>query len=225
MRWHELQPQLRAAILVAGFLFVAIVVWSFFVSPMIQGRAAIQAQLAQTEAQLEAAEREVEGIVPPSAAEQSAWQRSQDELISRLGPESELPLLLESLTRLADAQNVEAFVTSGSAVRVDESVQGGRAGLAQQVFASVPGARSVSLNIRGYGAYDAISRFLSQVGRLGWVVAIDEVAMARSFPEVVADARLIVFFRADTPGAETAAAGSRQAAPVTRGARRGGANG
>ena len=225
MRWSELQPQVRAAILVAGFLFVAIVVWSYFVSPMIQGRSATQAQLAQIEAQLEAAEREVEGIVPPSAAEQSAWQGSQDELISRLGPESELPLLLESLTRLADAQNVEVFVTSGSSVRVDAATQAARAGLAQQVFASVPGARSVSLNVRGYGAYDAISRFLSQVGRLGWVVAIDEVSMVREFPEVVADARLIVFFRSDTAGSDTAAAGSRQAAPVTRGARGGGANG
>ena len=222
MRWSELQPQVRAAILLAAFVFVALLIWSFFVSPMTARRADARTRLTQVETQLEAAEREVESIVPPSEAERAAWQSSLDELISRLGPESELPLLLESMTRLADAQGVEVFLTSGTSVRVDQAAAvAGQAGLAQQVFAGVPGARSVVLNARSYGDYDAISRFLAQVGRLGWVVEIDEVLMERSFPEVVADARMIVFFRADTASSETAAAG-RQAAPSTRGARGGG---
>jgi Tfp pilus assembly protein PilO len=225
MKWSELQPQVRVAILVAGFLFVALLVWSYFAGPMLQSRSDAQAQLAQVEGQLEAAEREVEGVVPPSDAERAAWQGSQDELISRLGPESELPLLLESLTRLAEAQNVEVFVTSGASTGVAAAANNAAAGLARQVFAAGPGSRSVELNVRGYGQYDTISRFISQTGRLGWVVEIASVAMTRSFPEVVADVRLVVFFRADTAGAETAAAGSQQFAPVTRGARGGGGNG
>lgn len=222
MRWSELQPQVRAVILAAGFLFVALLIWNFFVSPMSTRRADAQARLAQIERQLEAAEREAEGIVPPNEAERSSWQSSLDEMISRLGPESELPLLLESLTRLADAQGVEVFLTSGPSVRLDGDPQlAGQGGLARQVFGSVPGARSVVLNARTFGQYDAISRFLAQVGRLGWVIELDEVLMERSFPEVVADARMIVFFRADATGAASASAG-QQAAPSTRGARGGG---
>lgn len=214
MNWSELSPQARAAVLVAAFLIVVLIGWTLVLSPLRARAASIDRDVTTAEQQLEQAEREVESVPPASEAERASWQASSDELLARLAPESELPLVLESLTRMAEAQGVEIYITSEAA----QSISGG-AGLtgssqSEQVLAAVPGARYVPLSCRIYGDYAATSRFLAQVGRLGWVTALAGVAMERQFPELVTDARVIVFFRPESIGAGTAAdSGSPGIAP------------
>jgi Tfp pilus assembly protein PilO len=225
MKWSELQPQVRAAIAVAVVVLAVVLIWSWFVSPMRARLASAQTNLTQAESQLETIEREVESVPPPSDAERQAWQESQDEMVSRLGPESELPLLLESLTRLSEAQGVELFITSESSQTLaGGSNAGAQPTLAQRVLASIPDARTVGLECQMYGEYNAIGRFVSQVGRLGWMVEIADLAIERDFPEVSASTRLVVFFRSDAPSTPAAGDGQRPA-PVQRGARGGSANG
>lgn len=211
MNWSDLQPPVRVAILAGVALVVLIVVWSLFVSPTLARQDTAERDLTTAEQQLEQLERQIESVPPASDTERAAWQSSRDEMMSRLGPESELPLLLESLARLADSQGVEIFITSGPPTAVG-SEPSGRRGFAEgpsqadQVLGTVPGASYVPLNIRVYGDYEASSRFISQVGRLGWATALTGIVMARDFPEVTSDVGLNVFFRPSGDGSDFGAA-------------------
>lgn len=208
MKWTDLQPQVRATILVALFVVAVVLLWVFFADPMRArlaganaGIVAAESELEQIERQREQLERQFPGTSQDSAAERGEWLDSRDELLGRLGPESELPLLIESIVRLADAQGLEVFVTSEQIALVsgDEAAQGATVGT-DRVIGRVPGAQVVPLNCRILGDYAATSRFISQVGQLGWVIEVDGLHMARSFPEVVTDLRLLIFFRPSTTG-------------------------
>lgn len=208
MRWSELTPQGRAAILAVVFVVIVFIAWTQVLSPLRTRAADVERDVTTAEQQLEQMEREIENVPPASEAERASWQESADELLARLAPESELPLLLESMMRLAESQGVEIFVTSESAATVGVAGGGVGASQSEQVLAAVPGARYVPLNCRIYGDYAATGRFLAQVGRLGWVTAFAGVSMERQFPELATDARVIVFFRPDATsqngnGAET----------------------
>ena len=199
MNWSDLQPRARAAILAAAFVVALVLLWSLFVSPMRARAAAARTDLATAESQLEQIEREIESIPPATDAERRAWQGSIDELQSRLGPEAELPLFIESLVRLGDAQQVDVFITSEEATAVGE--EAGVPAAVRRVIGSIPGARFVPLKVRAYGDYAATGRFVSQIGRLGWVTDIAALSMTRNFPEVTTEMRLVVFFRpSDTEG-------------------------
>ncbi len=143
MSWSGLQPPVRAGIAVGVFLVIAVLVWAFFVSPMRAREATALADIASAESQLEALDREIESIPPATDAERSVWQGSLDDLMSGLGPESELPLFIESLVRLGDSQGVEVFLTSGGATAVtgDPRAGGGAPAEVQRVLGGVPGAR------------------------------------------------------------------------------------
>lgn len=211
MSWSELSPQARAGLLVAIFVVLVLVLWTGLLSPL-RGRAeSSQRDIAIAEQQLEQMEREIEGIPPASDADRAAWQASEDELLARLAPESELPLVLESLTRLAESQGIEIYITSEATSTIPGNMDG--AGQSEGVLAAVPGARYVPLRTRIYGDYAATSRFLAQAGRLGWVTAVAGVSMEREFPELVTDARLIVFFRPDAVAGNSAGTQSPAMAP------------
>ncbi len=203
MSWSDLQPEVRAAILGMAVLFTALLLWLWFVQPMRAREASAAAEIGAAESQLDQMEREIESIPQAAPAERAAWQSSVDELLSRLGPESELTLLIESLVRLAEAEGVELFITSESASLVvaasDTPPESAR------VIGAVPGASLVPLNCRLFGDFVATSRFIAQVGRLGWVAEVAGLDMQRVFPEVVTDLRLLVYFR---PSASDASSGN-----------------
>lgn len=194
MRWSDLQPQVRAAILVGGFVIAVVLVWVLFVAPMREREARLRAEIASSEAQLGRMEREIESIPPAPAEEVAAWQASEDELLSRLGPESDLPLFIESVVRLAETEGLEIFLTSETAGTLGDPGAGGGS-LSETVIGAVPGAQFVPLNVRLYGDYAATGRFISQVGLLGRVVEVAGLHQQRAFPELHTDMRLIVFFR------------------------------
>lgn len=198
MSWSELQPPVRAAIAAAAAVLVLVLVWVWFVSPMLDRRATVTADNATAQSQLEQFEREIESIPPAGDAERAAWRSSSDELLSRLGPESEVPFFLESLARLAESQSVDIFVTSGGAELV-ASGQGGRPSAppsrSQIVLSSIAGVRVLPLDVSAFGEYEPTSRFIAQIGRLGWVTEITAVNMGRDFPEVATSIALNVYFR------------------------------
>ena len=214
MNWSDLQPEVRAAILGMAVLFAAIVLWMWFVQPMRAREASASNEIEAAESQLDQMEREIGSIPPAAPAERAAWQGSSDELLSRLGPESELTLLIESLVRLGEAEGVELFITSENVAPVAGA--GGAAGApadSARVIGAVPGASYVPLNCRLFGDFVATSRFVAQVGRLGWVAEIAGLDMQRAFPEVVTDLRLLVYFRPsanDASSGNGAPGGSRQ---------------
>lgn len=196
MSWSDLQPQARVAIAVGMFLVLVLLAWMWFVSPTLASRAAARGDIATAEAQLDQMEREIEGTPQATERERADWQSSSDELMSRLGPEAELPLLIESLIRLAESQGVDIFLSSEAAMPVSgRSGRGVQPSQLQAVLGAVPGASFVPLDCRIYGDYASTSRFISQIGRLGWVTEIAGLVMERSFPEVVSSLRLIVYFR------------------------------
>ena len=205
MSWSDLQPQVRAAILGAAFILLLVFVWVWFVTPMRAGEAAARQDIVTAEAQLEQMEREIEGIAPATDGERAAWQSSQDALMSRLGPESEVPLLLESIVRLAESQGVDVFITSGASAAVGLTQQGRGAPApspGQQTLATIPGAAYLTLSVKIFGDYESTSRFISQLGRLGWVTDISGITLTRSFPEVATAVGLVVFFRPSDNGSD-----------------------
>lgn len=200
MNWNDLQPAVRVAIAVSVFVLVAVLVWVFFVGPMRARQATVRQDLTVAEQQLDQLEQQIESVPPATETERAAWQGSRDELVSRLGPEAELPLLLESLTRVADAQGVEIFVTSGAVTSVNAAAPqrgagSAATGQAERVLSSIPGASYVPLTIRAYGDYESIGRFIAQIGRLGWVTGFTGIVMQRDFPEIATDIGLNVYFR------------------------------
>ncbi len=213
MSWSDLQPQVRAAILGMAVLFVALLLWLWFVQPMRAREAAATSNIEAAESQLDQIERQIESIPPTSPAESAAWQSSNDELMSRLSPESELTLLIESLVRMGEAEGIELFITSESAAPVAGT--GGAPPESVRVIGAVPGASYVPLNCRVFGDFVATSRFIAQVGRLGWVAEVAGLEIQRAFPEVVTDLRLLVYFR---PSASDTSSGdanpSRSRGPV-----------
>ncbi len=65
------------------------------------------------------------------------------------------------------------------------------------------------MRLKVYGDFQSTSRFVSQVGRLGWVTDISSLTLARSFPEVVTEAVVIVYFRpTELDGAAGGSSGS-----------------
>lgn len=193
MTWSDLHPNARVAILAAGFLLLILLLWSFVVAPLRAAEADTRTRITSAEAQLEQMERRIEAVPPASAEEQRAWQSSSDALLGQLGPESEMPLFIEALVRLAEAQGVDAFLTADGASASEPS---GNA--TEQVLGAVPGTRRIELSVQAYGDHAGISRFLSQIGRLGWVTEIAGADLARSFPEVSARIVVRVYFRADS---------------------------
>ncbi len=202
MSWSDLQPQVRAAILGMAVLLLVILLWVWFVQPMRARESSATRDIEAAESQLDQMEREIESMPPAAPAERAAWQSSSDELLSRLGPESELTLMIESLVRLGEAEGVELFITSENAAPVAGA--GGPLAESARVIGAVPGARYVPLNCRLFGDFVVTSRFIAQVGRLGWVAEVAELEMQRAFPEVVTDLRLLVYFR---PAATSASSG------------------
>ena len=227
MSWSELDPRIRAAIALVAFLFLALLLWRFWVQPQRAGAAASAQQLEGVEAQLAGLTQQVSSVPPPTDAERAAWRATEDELYTRLGPQSELPLMIESLVRLADAQEIELFITTEDAAPVAANNAarqrlGGPAGAGtssqtERVLAAVAGSGYLPLNCRIYGDFASTSRFLSQISRLGWVIEIASITMERSFPEVVSDVELRVFFRPSArsvdPGATGAGDGASGAFP------------
>lgn len=229
MKGSDLQPQARAAIAAGVFVVLVVIAWIWFVGPTLAERATVRADFVTAESQLEQMEREIENIPQESESERAEWQRSRDELVSKLGPESELPLLIESLIRLAEAQGVEIFLSSESTVAVTaRPVNGVAPSRLQSVIVTVPGSSMVPLECRLFGDYAAISRFISQTGRLGWVTEIAALSLERSFPEVVGQVRLNVYFRPSErdPGNGAGALGASSARSAGQlGARGGRGNG
>lgn len=196
MSWSDLQPQVRAAILGVTVLFVALLLWQWFVQPMRARESTASTNIEAAESQLDQMEREIEGIPLATPAERAAWQSTNDELLNRLGPESELTLMIESLVRLGEAEGVELFITSEATAPVtDGAGNDGAPAESARVIGAVPGASYVPLNCRLFGDFAAMSRFVIQVGRLGWVAEVAGLQMQRAFPEVVTDLRLLVYFR------------------------------
>jgi hypothetical protein len=198
MSWSDLQPQVRAAILGTAVLVVALLLWLWFVQPMRARESGAASDIEAAESQLDQMEREIESIPQAAPAERAAWQSSNDELLSRLGPESELTLLIESLVRLGEAEGVELFITSETSTLV--AGVGDTPSDSARVIGAVPGASYVPLNCRVFGSFVATSRFVAQVGRLGWVAEVAGLEMQRAFPEVVTDLRLLVYFRPSGAG-------------------------
>lgn len=195
MNWSDLQPGVRLAILGVGFVLVALLLWVFVVSPLRASEASTRTQLVSAESQLEQLERQIEAIPPATDAERRAWQASADALRGQLGPESELPLFIEAVVRLSESQGLEAYVAAA-----DSSAAGGRGAdsptQAERVLGEIPGVWRIPLTVTAFGQYDDMGRFVAQLGRLGWVTEIAGVQMQRQFPEVVADIRVLVYFRA-----------------------------
>ena len=134
-------------------------------------------------------------------AEVTAWQNSRDALLGQLGPEAELPLFIEALVRLSEAQRIDAFVnTAGGAAVGTAGSRGQMPSQAEQVIGAISGTRRVALTVSAFGDYAAISRFVAQIGRLGWVTELGGVEMQRQFPEVMALVNVVVYFRADSAG-------------------------
>jgi Tfp pilus assembly protein PilO len=197
MNWSDLQPGVRALITVVGFLLAAVLLWVFVVAPLRSREADMSSQVTGAESRLEDMERQIESVPPASQAELSAWQTSRDALYGQLGPESELPLFVEALVRLSDAQGIDAFVSAADAVDVGGAGTNQLPSQVEQVIGTIPGARRVPLVVSAFGDYAAISSFVAQIGRLGWVTELSGVEMMRQFPEVNAEIGVVVYFRAD----------------------------
>ena len=202
MTWSDLQPAVRAAILAVGALLVILLVWMFVVSPLSARAADLTTQADAAENRLEQLERQVEAVPPASQAELTAWQNSENAMLGQLGPESELPLFIEMLIRASESEGVDAFIGATSAS--DVAALEGLASQTEQVLGTIPGARRVALTVTAFGDYAAIGRFVSQVGRQGWVTELGGVQMFRSFPEVAAEISVIVYFRAGQAGTASA---------------------
>ena len=195
MSWSDLEPQVRSAIVAVVVLIGLVLLWVYFVTPMRDRASAAQRDIEMSEAELESMEREIEGVPQATDAERSAWLSTEEELFSRLGPETELPLLIESLVRLAESSGVQMFITSEAAMAVANADGFEPATQTERVLAPIPGVGYVPLNCRIYGDHDATGRLVAQISRLGWVTDIAGLEMRREFPELVSDLRLNVFFR------------------------------
>ena len=220
MNWSQLSAGVRTAIAAVGCLLVLGLMWAFLVQPARARNVLAGREVATAEAQLESMDREIAAGSPVDDRERSSWQATQQELLVRLGPESELPLLIESLVRLAEAQGVDLFITSEGAQLVAAAAEANQRRAQQppsrseRVLAGIPGSGFVPLNCRIFGDYVPTSRFLSQLGRLGWVMEISSLKMLRSFPEVATDLQLLVFYRPteseiDGPGLSQGLAAAR----------------
>jgi Tfp pilus assembly protein PilO len=212
MTWSDLQPGVRAAILVATFVVVLLLVWSFVLAPLWARQASLASQLAAAEGQLTQMERQIEAVPPATQQELADWQTSGDALFSQLGPESELPLFIEALVRLSESQGVDAFVSAADASDVSAG-SGGLASQTEQVLGAIRGARRVPLMVSAFGDYAGMSRFVAQIGRLGWVTELGGVEMVRAFPEMAAEIIVVVYFRAasgDVASASSAPGGTNQ---------------
>ncbi len=226
MNWSDLQPGVRVAIMTLAFVVVAVLVWVFVVAPLRASEANTSSQIASAESQLEQLERQIEAVPPASDAELTAWQSSRDALLGQLGPESELPLFVEALVRLSEAQGVDAFVETTDVTSVGAaSGQGQLPSQVEQVIGAIRGARRVSLRVDAFGDYGAISRFVAQIGRLGWVTELGAVEMQRAFPEVAAQIGVVVYFRAAGANGPDGGAQQRPAAGQPMGAQGGGSHG
>ena len=193
MSWLNHQPQIRAPIHGMAALLLALLLWLLFVQPMRVREAATNRDIEAAEAQLDQMEREIESILPTEPAEREAWQNSSDQLMSRLGPESELTILIESLVRMGESEGVELFITSETVAPVAST--SGTSPESARVIDTVPGASYLPLNFRVFGDFVGSSRFVAQVGRVGWLVEVAGLEMQRAFPEVLTDLRLLVYFR------------------------------
>lgn len=201
MNWSDLQPGVRLAIMAVACVVVVVLVWTFVTTPLRASAANVVRDIASTEAQLEQIERQIEAVPPASQAELTAWQNSRDALLGQLGPEAELPLFIEALVRLSEAQRIDAFVdAAGGAAVGTAGSQGQMPSQAEQVIGAISGTRRVALTVSAFGDYAAISRFVAQIGRLGWVTELGGVEMQRQFPEVMALVSVVVYFRADSAG-------------------------
>lgn len=226
MNWSDLQPGVRVAIMAVGFAVAAVLVWIFVVAPLRASEVDGSRAITTAESQLEQMERQIEAVPPDNPAELSAWQNSRDALLGQLGPESELPLFIEALVRLSEAQGIDAFVDAAEASTVGVgAVQGQLPSQAEQIIGAIPGARRVSLRVEAYGDYGAISRFVAQIGRLGWVTELGGVEMQREFPEVGARIGVVVYFRAEDAGSPAGAGQQRPGAGQPMGAQGGGSHG
>lgn len=201
MNWSDLQPGVRPAIVVVAFVVLVVLVWTFVTVPLRASAANVVRDIASAEGQLEQIERQIEAVPPASQSEVTAWQNSRDALLGQLGPEAELPLFIEALVRLSEAQGIDAFVDAADGAPVGAAnSQGGLSSQTEQVIGAIVGARRVSLMVSAFGDYAAISRFVAQIGRLGWVTELGGVEMQRQFPEVMAQVSVVVYFRADSAG-------------------------
>jgi len=226
MNWSDLQPGVRVAIMAVGCLVIAMLVWIFLVAPLRASEADAGTQIAAAESQLEQMERQIEAVPPETQAELSAWQNSRDALFGQLGPESELPLFVEALVRLSEAQGIDAFVAAADAAMVGANdPQAQLPSQTEQVIGAIPGARRVSLRVEAFGDYGAISRFVAQIGRLGWVTELASVEIQREFPEVAALIDVVVYFRAEGAGSPEGAGQQRPGAGQPMGAQGGGSHG
>lgn len=223
MNWSDLHPGARLAIMAAAFVVVVILVWVFLVAPLRASAANVATNIESAEGQLEQLERQIEAVPPASQAELTAWQNSRDALFGQLGPESELPLFIEALVRLSEAQGIDAFVEGADSAAFS---QGQLPSQVAQVMGTIAGTRRVTLTVSTFGDYGAISRFVAQIGRLGWVTELGGVEMQRQFPEVMAQVSVIVYFRTGSAeGANNSGLESRPGDARPIGAQGGGSHG
>jgi len=226
MNWSDLQPGVRVAIMAIAIVVVSVLAWALVVAPLRASEARVASEMAAAEDSLEQFERQIEAVAPESPAELTAWQNSRDALYGQLGPESELPLFVEALVRLSEAQGIDAFVDTAGAAGVAAS--GGQAQMpsqAEQVIGTIPGAKRVSLRVDAFGDYAAIGRFVAQIGRLGWVTELGDIEMKREFPEVSAQIGVVVYFRAAGAAGSGDAARERSGVGQPLGAQGGGSRG
>ncbi len=223
MNWSDLRPGARLAIMAATFVVVVVLVWVFVVAPLRASEARVAGNIASAEGQLEQMERQIEAVPPASPAELTAWQNSRDALLGQLGPESELPLFIEAIVRLSEAQGIDAFVDGEDSAAFS---QGQLPSQVAQVIGTIAGTRRVTLTITTFGDYAAISRFVAQIGRLGWVTELGGVEIERQFPEVMAQVSVIVYFRTESAGgANNSGLESRPGDARPMGAQGGGSHG
>lgn len=207
MNWDELPVAARYAIVAAGFLLVVILIWQFLVAPLGPRAVRLQTEIDSAESQLRSMEGEIDSIPPATAGERQAWEATAEELYSRVGPEPELALLIETLVREADDQGIELYLTTAAPVTVGEAEAANRRERGQgpesrtlQVMADVDRTRYVPITARIYGDYGRIGRFVAGLSRLDWVLEIQSMTMERAFPEVLAEIGLRVYFQGAAGG-------------------------
>lgn len=223
MNWSDVQPGVRVAIMAVVFAVVVVLVWVFAVAPLRANEADVASEIVAAEGRLEQMERQIEAVPPESQAELTAWQNSRDAILGQLGPESELPLFIEALVRLSEAQGIDVFVAAAAANAAVPRDQ--PPSQVEQVIGAIPGAQRVFLRVTAFGDYAAIGRFVAQIGRLGWVTELGGVEMQREFPEVAAQLDIVVYFRSADAADSGRDAPQRSGARQPMGAQGGGSHG
>lgn len=217
MSWSDLPYAARMGIVAGAFLLVVVLLWVLLIAPLGPELARLGRDIELAESQVADMRREISAVAPPTAAEQASWDATADELYRRLGPESELALLIEAMVRLSESQGVDLYLTTDTAVPVSAAGEDVEPSRAMRVLSDFDDAVFVPLSCRVYGDHEGIGRFVAGLSRLGWVIEIGGMTLERQFPDVAGSLRLRAYFRA-TSGQQTPAqpAGAGRLVPPTQ---------